>query len=140
MFLWECVLFLISWSARVCVCYIVSVSSFLMFKEFCVLWTTFDGMCDFMFRCVCVWRTLLQDLFHFWAMFFISPHYSRKFKWTVFHWMCWEISFHWTFRIWGDFFACTLLQHYPPKSVILWRSGLKLWICLTKSNFRTLQA
>lgn len=38
----------------VCVCYIVSVSSFLMFKEFCVLWTTFGGMCDFMFRCVCV--------------------------------------------------------------------------------------
>lgn len=23
-----------------------------MFKEFCVLWTTFSGMCDFMFRCV----------------------------------------------------------------------------------------
>lgn len=36
------------------VCYIVSVSSFLMFKECCVLWTTFGGMCDFMFRCVSV--------------------------------------------------------------------------------------
>lgn len=59
------------------VCYIVSVSSFLMFKEFCVLWTTFGGMCDFMFRCVCVCEEHCFRICSTFGLWFSSPRITQ---------------------------------------------------------------
>lgn len=52
---------------------------FLMFKEFCVLWTTFGGMCDFMFRCVrvCVCEEHCFRICSTFGLCFSSPRITQ---------------------------------------------------------------